>query len=242
MGFGGEFTRRPNRAFHRSLIDGISSGIYTKNAVRDVCKLLNLDQNQYYKNLHQHFAAYPERTREEKMRRFYYEYYNNFVNAAGEERARIHFWTLQPLWATKYLKTVFARVPLSWMNFSYFIQFLASINPDLLAVPIFGSRVNLRSKFSVWFLTFWQNLKIFFKSNLASIYVWARELRQRKFGSKESDKRLAEIQYYVDKISFTLPFKLEKKLLRRNPTLAKMTLTMLMYFFELDKRHHQKFK
>lgn len=144
-GLGGEFIRHPFKAKFLSLPKMIRIGWYSALNLRTACRMVGLNMRDYTKYLKKHFAAYPEKNSDDRLKRFYYEYYLNYVGSSAEERERINFWTVQPLWSKDFILAIFHRVPLDWANYEYYTQFLKTINPDLLETPIYGSNMDLHS-------------------------------------------------------------------------------------------------
>lgn len=149
MGFGGEFIRHPVKLFYNSLLYGIEKGFYSRLSLNIACDMVKLNINTYNEEFKKYLNALPEKTPEDQLRRFYHEYYNHYVGAAGEERHRIHFWIVSPMWSLEFIRTIFSRIPLKWTGYKYYIQFMNAVDPRLLKSPIFGSNINLSSLYSV---------------------------------------------------------------------------------------------
>ena len=98
VGFGGEFIRHPFTQFCGSLAETIEKGFYSEPMDR-VCKLVNMRSKDYRESLYAYASGLPERSPDDLLRRFYYEYYSHYVGAGGEERERMHFWSVAPLWS-----------------------------------------------------------------------------------------------------------------------------------------------
>lgn len=137
LGFGGEFIRHPYIQFYDSLEATIEKGFYSIQPVKTLCKLVNFQVKDFQENLHSFVGGLPEKNPNDLLRRFYYQYYKHLVGDAGEERGRIYFWSMAPLWSLEFIKTIFERVPLSWVGYAYFTEFLRRIDPRLLKAPIY---------------------------------------------------------------------------------------------------------
>jgi asparagine synthase (glutamine-hydrolysing) len=149
-GLGGEFIRHPFKLYRHSLLYGVQRLFYSNEPLDVCCRIVGKDQREYTEELAAYLDTYPESEPQERLRRLYHEYYNHRVCAAGDDRERLHFWSVSPLWGLDFARTIFARVPLRWVGFPYFVQFMKALDPRLLRAPIFGSDTRLDSPFSVW--------------------------------------------------------------------------------------------
>jgi hypothetical protein len=149
VGYGGEFIRHPYTQLYRSLEETVRLGLYSQAPLDAVCRIAKTRSSDYVEALHSYLGTWPERKSPDRLRRFYYEYYCHYVGA-GEDRERIHFWSVAPLWSLEFIKAVFAHVPLQWTGFAYFAEFMRRIDPRLLRSPVFGRDIDLKSPDSVF--------------------------------------------------------------------------------------------
>lgn len=144
-GLGGEFIRHPFKEYYGSLIFGLRYGIYNVRLnIETACNLLREDVNELINSLHTYLDSY-EKDKNDKLKHFYYEYYNQYVGIAGEERERIHMWTVQPLWGKFLLDAVYTQFPLAWAGFGFHLQVLRRINQQLSYIPFYRRPFNPKS-------------------------------------------------------------------------------------------------
>jgi Glutamine amidotransferase domain len=147
-GLAGEFIRHPLKNFYKSIYWGIENGLYSFVIPEFACKMIKLNYQDYKEETIEYLASYKEKTESDKLKHFYYEYYQNMVGGGAEDRERLHFWSVHPLWSKDIMRIVFNRIPLDWTGFLFHTEFMKQINRDLLNVPIYNSHINLKSYFS----------------------------------------------------------------------------------------------
>lgn len=247
-GLAGEFIRHPLKNRGKSLFEGFAAGYYSPVSLDDALAALKVSipgRSRFRHELEQYFADYPEQTQDGKLKRFYYEYYNRYVSVAGEERERIHFWTVQPLWGLSFMKAVASRVPLAWPSFSYYIRFMESLDSRLSSVPIYGSWINLRSKLNIRAYDFFAKVKAsritaFIKKRLPLLAVLYRR--------KTPDKRQIEAScWLLDNITERSAAARElfditaaKNIFFKEEHDADRIITLAMYAAELESRFGAK--
>jgi len=151
MGFGGEFIRHPFRLVTpcRGLSDMLAADAYTTDIkFKDAHHLVGLEESEFRENFRSEVARFPETNDEGRVKHLYFEYYNKMVNG-GENRHRLFSWTVQPLWGRYLFSFEMQNIPSRWIGFGFFIEFMKRVDRRSLEFPIFGSRVNLKSKSSV---------------------------------------------------------------------------------------------
>jgi hypothetical protein len=148
-GLGGEFIRHPFK--NLSLFPSREADVllYSGVPARDVERAIGLPRGECRRFLRQDLAGYPETSRSDKIRRLYYFYYGRYVGHAGGERERGTFWCVSPLWSASFARTVFSKVPLKWIGFEYFTEFMKELDARLAAVPLYGSAIDFASPVSV---------------------------------------------------------------------------------------------
>ncbi|MFA5029974.1 MAG: hypothetical protein WC495_00075 [Patescibacteria group bacterium] len=235
-GLGGEFIRHPYKNFYFSLLKGFEHGFYeTLLPINTACRLFKVNPSNFRKTLGKYLKSYPEKNTSDKLKHLYYEYYNNYVGIAAEERERIHFWTAQPLWGTFFLKAIYERLPLRWANFRYHVDLLKSLSHKLITFPFYGQNFKPSSEISMWFFDFiyWLKrnslTKIIIKKIIKPKRPHEDELINQIF---EQQKSLTHLNNVVD-VNFIGLNNFPKAILRR-------ILTLLMYFREIEKRHGEK--
>jgi len=155
IGFGGEFIRKPPVGFKGSIKKNIADGSFSRLTLKNACSIVGLEINEYLHNLDKYVCSYPEKQKDDLLKRWYFEFSINFVIAAGEERGRIFSWIATPMWALEFVKLYANRLPSSYLGYKYFINFMRMLDTRLLEIPIFDTNINLESKKEVW----WYDLK-----------------------------------------------------------------------------------
>ena len=151
MGFGGEFIRHP---FHPSMSYDSPQSMVKKNILKNPLSaewaafLAGITYETFVDKLGHYFDGYSEQSLEGKLKHLYYEYYHILV-AAGEDRTRRLFWTVQPLWGKDLYAYEINEVPLAYADYSFYTKFMRALDPKMLEVPIYGSSVRLNSPFNV---------------------------------------------------------------------------------------------
>jgi hypothetical protein len=251
---GSDFMRKLSKPYHRSLLYGFETGIYSAFTLHDACKMVGLDSDEYRDTLKAYFDTWPERTPQDQIKRYYFEYIRKLYMIAAGHRERIHFWNVQPMWGLDFMRAIFSRFPLDWTGYTYYVKFMESIDPRLLKVPIFKSFIHLDSKDSVEKQEIiFRNSKEILQKKLGSIktvirartpffYEAYKSLQARKMawnGLKEGS--LNTLNAYYNKLNFTrdifnLPM-LKKYTLLCNDMVYKRMLTLFIYLQEIEKRH-----
>jgi len=111
------------------------------------CGVTNLDEKTFCNHLDLCFNEYPEPTLSGKVRHWHFVYENKLVNL-GEDRGRLHIWSIQPLCAKDLFSFVMMHIPEKYTigGFDYYFRFLQAIDPDLTNAPLFSGRVIKNSK------------------------------------------------------------------------------------------------
>jgi len=151
MGFGGEFIRHPFPLVRPcpDLPEMLARDAYTTDIkFADAHHLVGLEESEFRENFKAEVVRFPETNDNGRIKHLYFEYYNKMVNG-GENRHRLFSWTVQPLWGRYLFAFEMQKIPSRWIGFGFFIKFMKRVDPRSLEFPIFGSRVNLRSKLSV---------------------------------------------------------------------------------------------
>ena len=144
-GLAGEFIRHPLKNYYKSIYWGIENGLYSSTKPEFGCKIINLSYQNYKEETISYLGSYKEKSVNDKLKHFYNEYYQNMVGGAAEDRERIHFWSMHPLWSKDFMRLINNRIPLNWTGFSFYTEFMRQINPVLLEVPIYDNQINLKS-------------------------------------------------------------------------------------------------
>jgi hypothetical protein len=244
-GSAGEFIRHPFQIFHHSLFDGVNAGLYSQMPLEVACNIVRIDPEEYRKELKSYFDSYPEKDPEGQLRRFYYDYFNK-LGSGVDNRERILYWALNPFWSLPFLRIVFSRIPLNWIGFNYFVEFMKAVDPRLVQSPLFNKGVNLQSKISIKLFdiryTYGNLLFTFLKTRMPFILS-----RYNPWVKKEdpSNKKLLLKRYheYSNKVSFSSDIfdshSIESELFT-NAGDINCLLTLLIYFKEIEDRFNGK--
>jgi asparagine synthetase B (glutamine-hydrolysing) len=258
MGFGGEFIRHPYRARrgYKTITDMLRDGYFVRCMdIKTACSVLNVDEEAFYGELEAYFSRYPERTLRDKVKHLYFEYYNNLVNA-GENRHRLHFWTVQPLWSKDLLAFEMKRIPAKYVGFDFFAKLLRAIDPHLLDAPVspakyVGSSLSLSSTATLRVAPLiYKLIDVLLTSG--RLYRFALERRKRRLnagiksaGDREKLKRgLLESYNDLGTLCSYLNQQAMRGLIEDRGTLHLSDLyplmTLMLYFAEVETRFRHK--
>jgi hypothetical protein len=252
MGFGGEFIRHPykkskgNKTITRMVRDGFFTDCIN---IENACSIINLDEQIYYNHLTNYFDKYPEATLTGKIKHLYFEYYNTLVGA-GENRHRMHFWTVEPLWSKDLFTFEMKCIQPKYIGYAFFREFMRSVDPKLLTVPIYTININLDSRPKLAIATLINNLKIFIFANKYAhkpLYDLARKIR-RHMKKVKTTKKLEIEQALLDSyrsLRVLASYYSEKgirefiKNEHREYNLYQL-FTLLLYFKEIENKYIAK--
>jgi hypothetical protein len=144
QGFGGEFLRHPlsKKRYHKSMLDVIISDPISTTLIESSCKCLGVDVENVLNEWIKYFDDnYHEDTMEDRIAHYYFEYYNALVGK-GEDRSRIHVWTLNPMMSSELLDFAMTQIPRDFISFTFFENLLKEIDAkiDVSLIPIWGHR------------------------------------------------------------------------------------------------------
>lgn len=148
MGLGGsDFLRHPLYQTPLLHINKSSNfGWYKK--LHDLANLLNVNEEGYKKRINLYLKNIPEKKKNDILKRLYFEYQRNYVSLAGEDRERIQFWTVLPLWSNPIIKRIANELNLKWTGYKFYIDFMRRVNPKTLNIDIYKKNINIRSNIS----------------------------------------------------------------------------------------------
>ena len=249
MGLGGEFSRhryRPMKGY-KNLIDMISDDFFT-NQIRttETCSILGLNRDDFLNNLQQEITRFPEKDIQGQIKHLNFERYNKFDNG-GENRHRLFNWVVSPFWGTELFKFVIRIVPLKYLDYIFFVDFLKFLDPKTLEVPIYAGimGINPAKRMSLF------NVKVKLKRFLRTrpfLYKISKAIISRSEINRVDDKqnlitkevhRLCSnsdtIRNYFDrdKLSQFLVQPLSKMQLYQ-------ILTLILYITEIENRFPKK--
>lgn len=160
-GFGGEFIRHPLFA---NIWNASNVGSNTSPTLMEISKLCDIKYKDIQTIIKTTFKD--SHTKESFCKQYYDEYYRRYVRGAGEERIRMFYFSVQPLMSKSFILTIRNRVPLKWVGFEFYTDFLKAINPNLVSIGIHGGVPDIHSKKSLRKLDFKRHSFIF------NIYRW----------------------------------------------------------------------
>lgn len=137
-GFGGEFIRHP---FFPNLLSFRSVAYNYKPTLKSCMKLVGISPRQSLLLFNDKIREYARDGKSGFMKYFYNEYYRSYVRGSGEDRTRMFYYTTQPLMSKDFILAIRNKLPLSWVGFNFYRQFLNKIDPRLLQVGVFSSEV-----------------------------------------------------------------------------------------------------
>jgi hypothetical protein len=221
-----------------------------------VCELLNLDKASYDEYLTSYFATkYPESTLRDKSKHMYFDF-TSHVDIAGEDRHRLHFWTVPPFWNKFLFDFAMTQIPIEHIGYGFNRKFIKALYPDILKVPLYIYYIDFDSKFKVYRAFVALNLRIAVKRTLRlnkSLYQLAVKLDA--FLKDRQDKTLTTQKTYEkirqDIMAGYNSLKTLSSLYNgqtlstskdRNETRLLLLLTSILYCSEIERRYGAKLK
>ncbi len=191
MGLGSGLMRTPykKRGLYKTLTDMFKAGYFVRCIkIKHACSIMNLGEEIFYNNLTTYFGECPESTLGGKAQHLHFEYRYKLVQS-GENRHRLHFWTVQPLWSKYSYSYEVEYLPAKYSGFDFFIGFMRAVDPILLNAPIYGSSVRLNSRLSLYRAALVIKLVDILHSNsrLLNSSRFIRSIFNRKNKAKHSD-------------------------------------------------------
>jgi hypothetical protein len=139
-GFGGEYIRHP---LFKSIWNASNIGNKTCPILSEISELCGVRFRDVKEMVKATFNDCD--SRESFCKMFYDEYYRRYVRGAGEERIRLFYFSVQPLMSKSFILAIRNRVPLDWVGYEFYTNFLKAINPALTQVPLHGGKPNILS-------------------------------------------------------------------------------------------------
>ncbi len=250
MGLGGGMVRHPYKpkSGYDNLPDMILNNAFSKYfGAIETCTILNLDYQLFEQFTIDEIERFPESNLVDRTRHLYFEDSNKFVNG-GENRHRIFQWTISPFCGTSLLKFQIQNIPLPYIGYDFFIEFMRTIDSRTLDIPIFGSRFKLNNPISRRLMLIKRSLTELIRDNRHS-NKYARQRLNRRRAETEYDetiksmvKKMLEICLQSDLISeiFNLPSLtqlISKPVSRQN---FYQVLTLILYISSLEENQSGK--
>ncbi len=249
MGLGGEFSRhryRPMKGY-KNIIDMINDEHFTNQIkTTDACSILNLNRDDFLNNLQNEISFYPEKDVQGQIKHLNFERYNKFDNG-GENRHRLFNWVVSPFWGKELFEFVIRFIPLKYLDYIFFADFLKALDPKTLEVPIYAGimGINTAKKMSLF------NAKVKLKKFLRTrpfLYKISRAIISRSETNRIDDNQKAITKeilrlcsqsdavrnyFNCDELSRLLATPLSKMQLYQ-------ILTLILYITEIEKRFQNK--
>lgn len=191
-GFGGEFIRHPYKAFLQSPKQW---GLSFSPSVKLISGIFSCKSEDVSDSLNSVAVSHYDKGNEAVAKFYYNEYYQNLVRCSGEERTRMFFNSVQPMMSKDFILAIRNRIPLRWVGFSFYTEFLKEIDPRLVEVELFKS-VNIKSPKALLLEDFRHNL---------SIVSWGRYMLRKytryEYKSKPNQIDFSLIENFYNELS-----------------------------------------
>lgn len=258
MGFGGEGLRNVYKGVkgYESITDMMKDGLFLSCIpIKQVCSILNLNEEHYYGHLTEYFSQYPETTLRDKLKHLYWDFTSHW-DIAGEDRHRLHVWTVPPLWAKDFVEFIMISIPIKYNSFAFNRKFIGAIDPTVLQVPFYIYHTNLKSKISLYRAALIRYLRTRMKNILSgqkNLFKLATKIdlylkrRSDTGGAENSDyykKAKQELLTGYANLKALSSFFNEKATLemldKYSETNRYQLLSVLLYFKEIEDRYGDK--
>jgi asparagine synthase (glutamine-hydrolysing) len=116
---------------------------FLKNIVK-LTELLNINEELFQERMRAHFSQYKEKDKGDFLKRVYFEFQWNYVSLAGEDRERIHFWSVPPMYSSRLMRKIGSEMKLKWAGYKFYIDFLNKVDPRLSGVKLYNRKISIR--------------------------------------------------------------------------------------------------
>ena len=245
-GLGGEFFRHPYKIRRKNLLFGIKNGFYNAD-IDKLIRFFNIDKEQYYNYLKEYLNENYNDTLENNIKKFYYyEYYRIHVGLNAEDRERIHFWTVHPLWTKDLISFFINDFPLRWANYNFFTKLMSKVDERLLEVPIFNSNIILKSNINRIKYDIINDLNVKYKTEIKSYltydmkyFYYVYKLLKRMLFKEKKSKKISDFKMVLRNKSI-LHFNDNVDIEELNENI--MWRTIIIYINEIVKNYPDKVK
>jgi len=133
-GFGGEWLRHPYKPkrWQRDIRDFLWNWQNDIYLTSNITKISEKNIYEYLENEVRNLYGTSDLSILSKL--LYFNYYNGYV-LSGEDRARIHFWTIQPMSSIELIDFYTSIFPIEFASYSFFTKFMISIDERTRLVP-----------------------------------------------------------------------------------------------------------
>ncbi|HUV45619.1 MAG TPA: hypothetical protein VMW45_00940 [Dehalococcoidia bacterium] len=150
---GGEFMKRipKSKKHYKTMTDMLKVGhLVGFGSIERICKVVKLGEQTFGSHLTEYFDEYPESTLRGKVKHWHFEYENKSVSF-GEDRGRLHIWTVEPLWSKDLFSFVMTHIPERYADGTeFYFRFLQAVDPKLLNAPFFSTKIVKNSRISFY--------------------------------------------------------------------------------------------
>jgi len=140
------------------------------------------------------------------------------------------------------------NIPSRWIGFGFFIEFMKRVDPRSLEFPIFGSRVNLKSKLSVALLKTKTSLRKRILGNSYLLQIKRRvfsgiaRLRRHKTRDRHIEQEVLQAFQKSNVLSYYFDARAVRSFIHRYAASAELyqLWTIVVYLEELEKKFGDK--
>ncbi|MFC1964849.1 hypothetical protein ACFLWG_02450 [Chloroflexota bacterium] len=249
-GLGSDFMRKPYkvRGRYKTLTDMLEDDHFVRFIkIKQACSIVNLDEETFYKHLRAYFNEYPEPTLGGKVKHLYFEYQNNLVNGGGENRFRLHFWTVQTKWSKDLFSFETKFIPTEYIGEDFFLDFIRAIDPVLFNAPIYRHEEGPFIRFSLFKAILIRKLTgILFISRRLFRFALKTSKLIRKTKHRDNNEAIKkDILHFYKKLNIlasSLDERSIKKFFQNEYKVYNLynLLTVILYFKEIENRYGDK--
>lgn len=138
--FGGlgftDFMRKGYRMDNKPLLSSVEKGYPGPLTLSEACVISGINPKDYRDYFTALLDTWPEKKPEEQFKKLYFRYQIVLQSRYAEDRERIHFWNIQPMWNHHTIMDVLNRFPLKWRGHYMHTLLLNAVDPRLTSVPI----------------------------------------------------------------------------------------------------------
>lgn len=137
--FGGlgftDFMRKGYRIDNKTLLSSVEKGYPGPLTLNEACTISGINQKDYRDYFTALLDSWPEKKPEEQFKKLYFRYQIVLQSRYAEDRERVHFWNIQPMWNHRIIMEVLNRFPLKWRGHYMHTLLLNAVDPRLTSVP-----------------------------------------------------------------------------------------------------------
>lgn len=137
--FGGlgftDFMRKGYRIDNKPLLSSVEKGYPGPLTLSEACAISGINTKDYRDYFTALLDSWPEKKPEEQFKKLYFRYQIVLQSRYAEDRERIHFWNIQPMWNHRIVMDVLNRFPLKWRGHYMHALLLNNVDPRLTSVP-----------------------------------------------------------------------------------------------------------